>query len=75
MESYYSSNPEVVGYIERMHMIWKEKGVFDVKEQRLLIRSDRLLERMHMIWKEKGMFDVKEQRLLTDCYKKNTSQL
>ena len=49
MESYYSSNPEVVGYIERMHMIWKEKGVFDVKEQRLLIRSDRLLERMHMI--------------------------
>ena len=36
MECYYSSNPEVVGYIERMHMIWKEKGRFDVKEQRLL---------------------------------------
>ena len=36
IECYYSSNPEVVRYIERMHMIWKEKGMFDVKEQRLL---------------------------------------
>ena len=36
MECYYSRNPEVVGYIKRMHMIWKEKGMFDVKEQRLL---------------------------------------
>ena len=35
MECYYSRNPEIVGYIERMHMIWKEKGIFDVKEQRL----------------------------------------
>ena len=35
MEFYYSSNPEVVGYIERMHMIWKEKQMFDVKEQLL----------------------------------------
>ena len=25
MECCYNSNPEVVGYIERMHMIWKEK--------------------------------------------------
>ena len=33
MECYYSSNPKVVGYIERMRMIWKEKGMFDVKEQ------------------------------------------
>ena len=36
MECYYSSNPEVVGYIERMHMICKEKGMLDVKEQRFL---------------------------------------
>ena len=28
--------PVVVGYIERMHMFWKEKGMFDGKEQRLL---------------------------------------
>ena len=34
MECYYSSNP-VVGYIERTHMIWKEKGMFDVKERLL----------------------------------------
>ena len=39
MECYYSSNPEVVGYIERIHMIWKEKGAFDVKEQRLLVQK------------------------------------
>ena len=25
MECYYSSNPEVAGYTERTHMIWKEK--------------------------------------------------
>ena len=36
MECYYSSNPEVVGCIERMHMIWKEKEMFDVKKQRFL---------------------------------------
>ena len=36
IECYYSSSPEVVGYIEKMHMIWKEYGMLDVKEQRLL---------------------------------------
>ena len=25
-----------MGHRERMHMIWKEKGIFDIKEQRLL---------------------------------------
>ena len=35
MECYYNSNPEVEGYIERMYMIWKEKRMFDIKEQRL----------------------------------------
>ena len=35
MECYYSNNSEVVGYIERIHVIWKEKGMFDVKEQLL----------------------------------------
>ena len=28
--------PVVVGYRERMHMFWKEEGMFDGKEQRLL---------------------------------------
>ena len=36
MECYYSSNLEEVGHKERMHMIWIEKGMFDVKEQLLL---------------------------------------
>ena len=36
MEYYYSSSLEVVGYIKRVHVIWKEKGMFDVKEKRLL---------------------------------------
>ena len=31
IECYYS-----MGYIEKMHMIWKEYGMLDVKEQRLL---------------------------------------
>ena len=36
MKCYYSSNPYLVGYIKRMHMTWKEKRMFDVKEQQLL---------------------------------------
>ena len=36
MVCYYSNNPDVVGYVERIHMIWKEKGKFDAKEQPLL---------------------------------------
>ena len=35
-ECYYSSSPEVVGYIEKMHLIWKEKGMLGAKEQRML---------------------------------------
>ena len=33
MICYYNSNPEVVGYTERMYLIWKEKRMFDVKKQ------------------------------------------
>ena len=39
MKCCYNSNPEVVGYIDRMHMKrkrkknWKEKGMFGIKEQ------------------------------------------
>ena len=25
MECYYNSNPQVVGYVKRMNIIWKEK--------------------------------------------------
>ena len=31
-ECYYTSNTEVVGYKERMIVMWKEKGMFYVKE-------------------------------------------
>ena len=39
MKRCYNSNPEVVGYIDRMHMkrrkikTGKEKGIFDIKQQ------------------------------------------
>ena len=36
MECYYSRNLEIVGYIERIHVIWKERGMFYVKEQQFL---------------------------------------
>ena len=39
MECYYSSSPEVVGYRERIHVTWKEAGIFDVKEQQLLYQK------------------------------------
>ena len=35
-ECYYSSNPKVARYIGRMYKKRKKKGMFDVKEQRLL---------------------------------------
>ena len=47
MEFYYSSYPGVVGYIERMYMIWKEKGMSDVRE--------RLLDQKWQIVTKKSM--------------------
>ena len=44
MECYYRSNLEVTGHRERMHMIWKEIGMFDVKEQRLLDQKWQIKE-------------------------------
>ena len=43
MECYYRSNPEAVGYRDRVHMIWKEKRMFDVKEQRLLDQKCKIV--------------------------------
>ena len=43
MECYYRSNPEAVGYRDRVHMIWKEKKMFDVKEQRLLDQKCKIV--------------------------------
>ena len=39
MECSYRSNAEVVGYRERMYVIWKENGIFDVKE-RMVVGSE-----------------------------------
>ena len=44
MECYFRGNPEVMGYIERMHFIWKEKEMFDVKQQRLLDQKWRIVK-------------------------------
>ena len=41
MVCYYSSNPKLVGYRERMYMIWKEKGMFDVKKNDCWIRNGK----------------------------------
>ena len=35
MTCYYQSHPGVRGYRERSHVFWKEKGLFQVGEQRL----------------------------------------
>ena len=44
MECYFRGNPEVIEYIERMHFIWKEKEMFDVKQQRLLDQKWRIVK-------------------------------
>ena len=46
MECYYSSNPELVGCIETIHIIWKEKGMFDVKEQGLFNKKWQIVTKM-----------------------------
>ena len=35
MTCYYQSQPGVRGYRQRLHAFWKEKGLFQVGEQRL----------------------------------------
>ena len=35
MECYFESRPDVRGYRRRMHDIWRERGGFDISEQRL----------------------------------------
>ena len=45
IECFYGSNADVVGYIERIHMFWKEKGMFDVKEQGLFDQKWQIVTR------------------------------
>ena len=45
MECYYSSNPNVLEYQERMHMIWEEKECLMQKNNDCWIRSGRLLQK------------------------------
>ena len=61
MECYYSSNPEVVGYIERMHMIWKEKGILDVKEQRLLDQKWQIVTKK--LFSDLELNEIKEKSM------------
>ena len=41
----YGSGPEVAGCIGRMHIIWKERGMFDNKEQWLLNQKWQIVKK------------------------------
>ena len=36
MECYYRKKPNIDGYQQRMYTIWKDKGMFNITEQRLI---------------------------------------
>ena len=59
MEYYYSNNPDIVGYIERIHMICKEKGKFDAKEQPLLEQMWQIVTKMWFSYLELNDFTEK----------------
>ena len=66
MTCYYQSQPGVKGYRQRSHTLWKEKGLFQVGEQ-------RLCDQVHMIHKKGWLsqLQLEEIRRLEKCSKNN----
>ena len=34
MECYYKNKPKINGYRQQMHAIWRDKGLFNINEQK-----------------------------------------
>ena len=42
MDCYYRSKPKINGYQQRMHTIWRDKGMFNINEQRLIYQQSQI---------------------------------
>ena len=45
MECFFRSNPKVIGYRKRMHNLWKDMGMFQITEQRLLDQKAQIMRK------------------------------
>ena len=45
MECFFRSNPKVIGYRKRMHNLWKDMGMFQITEQRLLDQKAQIMKK------------------------------
>ena len=46
IECYYSSEPRVTGYTDRIYTVWKESRMFYVKEQRMLDQKWKIVKKL-----------------------------
>ena len=45
MECFYLSDPKTTGYRKRMHMLWKDREMVNVTEQRLIDQKNQIIKK------------------------------
>ena len=45
MECFYLSDPKTRGYRKRMHVLWNDRGMFNVTEQRLIDQKNQIVKK------------------------------
>ena len=48
MECYYKSKPKINGYRQQMHAIWRDKGKFNITEQRLTDQQSQIRKKQSL---------------------------
>ena len=48
MECYIRSKPKTNGYRERIHAIWRDKGMFNITEQRLMDQQSQIRKKQRL---------------------------
>ena len=45
MKCFYLSDPKKRGYRKRMHVLWNDRGMFNVTEQRLIDQKNQIVKK------------------------------
>ena len=48
MEYYCWSKPKINGYLQRMHAIWRDKGMFNITEQRFMDQQSQIRKKQSL---------------------------
>ena len=48
MECYFRSKSKINGYRQRMHAIWRDKGMFNITEQRLVDQQSQIRKKQRL---------------------------